>query len=105
MRKEVWIGAVSVRPRAGNRLLGNAASASVAVLAQASNLSDYRNAVADALNHLGFELVDVDDAEPLTERQTKAFVEEYLYILAGEVERTGAVAFGTFHAFEAERVL
>lgn len=99
-RKTTWIGLIEVVPREGSDFLGSAEGAFVNVVALASNASDYRESVERAVNELGLDLVDVEDAEPLSNRLKKWTVDEEIRDMAETVKRLGSVAFGTFDTYK-----
>jgi hypothetical protein len=68
----------------------------VQVLALASNHAEYRTAVEQACDALGFDLEELEDAEPLAVRLGGWSVNESLLAKASEVESTGFPRFGTF---------
>lgn len=96
---EVWIGLAEVRQRPGAGVLLDRNAAAVNVLALAADAQGFTAAATSALGKLGFDLVDMEDAEPLRLRVQKYSVDEALLTLAKDVERTRRPMFGTFHTW------
>lgn len=74
-------------------------AAAVNVLALAQDAQGFTAAASGALDELGFDLVAVEDPEPLRMRLQAFTVDEGLLALAREVETTGRPKFGTFHTW------
>ena len=100
--REIWIGLAEVHHRPGSGVLLDSNAAFVNALAYASNEAEYRDAITDRLNAMGFDLISVEDAEPLSTRLKEHVVGKDLLELAPEVERTGVPRFGTFHTWTAD---
>lgn len=96
---EVWIGLAEVRQRPGAGVLLDRNAAAVNVLALAQEAQGFTAAATSALDKLGFDLVAMEDAEPLRVRLQTHSVDEALLALAEEVETTGDPQFGTFHTW------
>jgi hypothetical protein len=94
--QEVWIGLAEVHQRLGAGVLMDENDAYVQVLALASSPESFRAAVQVAINDLGFDLVDLEDSEPLADRLHSSTVHESLLVKAAEVRETGYPRFGTF---------
>jgi hypothetical protein len=97
--EHVWIGLAELRQRAGAGVLLDRNNAFTNVLALAQNVDGFRDAVARALAEEGFDLVDLEDAEPLHLRLMTHSVDEELLKLASEVQRTGQPLFGRLHTW------
>jgi hypothetical protein len=94
--RQVWIGLASVHQRPGAGVLMDENDAFVQVLALASSPDEYRVAVGRAFDTMGFDLLELEDIEPLAERLRHSTVDESLIAKAGEVESTGFPRFGPF---------
>jgi hypothetical protein len=99
---EVWIGLVEVRQRPGAGVMLDRNEAFTNALARANDQTSYRQAVEHALDELGFDLVSIEDAEPLRERVANFEVAGDLLELAGMVEIGGAPRFGEFHTWRSD---
>jgi len=98
--EEVWIGRVEVVPHAGNEILGDAPGAYSNVLARASSVPEYRAKVVAALTEEGLNVVEIEDAEPLRERQTRFQVPDAILAIAEGAPKR--VVWDTFYIFESE---
>jgi hypothetical protein len=56
--------------------------------------------VTAALDELGLDLIDVDEAEVLPVTLSKANVSDEIREMANTVRRSDSVAFGTFYVFD-----
>lgn len=74
----------------------------VNVLAIADGLSAFREEVVQGLDAIGFDLVELEDSEPLAERRATNVVSAELLTLVSEVEATGTPRFGRFHTWRSE---
>jgi hypothetical protein len=98
-KPDVWIGLAEVRQQPGAGILLDRNGAIVNVLALAQDEAAFRDAVETALRNLGFELVLLENAEPLQERLNKYQVADDLLKLGDEVRASGTPMFGTFHTW------
>jgi len=71
-------------------------------LANARDVAEYEREIAAALGTRGFDLVALEDVEPLATRLRRASVAEDLLSLAEQVRADGSPKFGTFHTWTAE---
>jgi hypothetical protein len=94
--KEVWIGLASVHQRPGAGVLMDENDAIVQTLGLASSHAEFCEVIRQAFDALGFDLVEVEDVDPLAVRLQKWTVDESLLVKAAEVEKTGFPRFGTF---------
>lgn len=99
MSREVWIGMVNIRPQVGNDLLEGHSGAYVNVLTPAEDLADYGIRVSGALAEMGFDVIEIDDAEPMTQRVRSYVVDPGLKQLAVEVKRDWKLRVGSFHSY------
>ena len=100
--QEVWIGVAEVRQRAGAGVLMDRNEAFVNVLANASGEPSFRAAVSVALHGLGFDLVSVEDPEPLSRRREHYLVTADVLELAEEVKRRGLPRLGDFYTWRSK---
>ena len=98
----VWIGLAEVAQRPGAGVLMDRNGAYVNVLAMATTASEFQVAAAAALAEIGFELLDLEEPEPLARRLEVSEVDANLIALAREVECSGKARFGPFHTWTAE---
>jgi uncharacterized caspase-like protein len=77
-------------------------AAYVNVLAMARTASEFHDAAAAAFRNIGFEVVELEDPEPLARRLEASEVDATLIALAHEVESSGQPRFGSFHTWTAE---
>lgn len=97
---EVWIGLAQVIERRGGNVLQGSPGAFVNILARACGVEEYHAVVTGAVDELSLDLKEIEDAEPLWQRTNRTSVEPQLLNEAELVRITGAVRFGTFHAFD-----
>lgn len=70
------------------------------VVASAADLSEFEQKVKLALDELGLDLIEMEDAEALPLTLSKAHVSEEVLTMAKTVRKAGSVAFGTFYVFD-----
>jgi hypothetical protein len=93
---EMWIGLANVHQRPGAGVLMDENDAYVQTLALASGRDAFYATVRSAVNDLGFDLVELEDFEPLVDRLRRTTVDESLLTKAAEVPETGYPRFGPF---------
>lgn len=71
----------------------------VNVLAMAWNEDSFLREAREALDQLGFDLLALEEPEPLRRRASQYHVAEELLSLAMEVETSGEAKFGTFRTW------
>jgi hypothetical protein len=94
--KEVWIALLLVHQRPGARVLMDENDAYVQTLALASSTREYEKIVRDTLGERGFDVVEIEDPEPLSERMKSWTVDPSLLSIASQVEKSGEVGVGPF---------
>ena len=99
-KDELWIGLAKVEQVKRNGVLGDADGAYTNAIGRASSRLRFRAKVSDGLTQLGLKLIRLEDAETLRERLSKYSIDPELMKVAEDAEVTGAVEFGTFHAFD-----
>ena len=100
VRSCLWKALVGTVQRPGVSFLGEAKGAYVNVVASAADLPELEQKVKLALDELGLDLLEMDDAEILPLTLSKAHVSEEILTMAKTVRRLGSVAFGTFYVFD-----
>jgi hypothetical protein len=94
----VWIALVHVGARnASSPLTG--VGAYVNAVGPASGANDFRQQLADAVDNLELDLLEIEDAEPLDERRAHYQVDAEIDELETQARRDGALHFGTFHNY------
>lgn len=101
-KTEVWIGLVEVNQRPGAGVLMDRNGAITNALAFAESEGQFREAIETALLKLGFDLIAVEDAEPLRVRQEGFEVSSELLELAAELASDRSPRFGAFHTWTAD---
>src|SRR5215467_317381 len=96
----LWKTLVGTVQRPGVSFLGEAKGAYVNVVASAADISELEQKVKLALDELGLDLVEMDEAEVLPLTLSKASVSEEVLTMAKTVRRLDSVAFGTFYVFD-----
>jgi len=99
----IWKALVGVTQREGISFLGTAQGGYVNVVAAAANLSEFTQKVKAALDELGLELIDLDEAEMLPVTLSKANVSDEIRTMANTVRKNDSIAFGTFYVFDDAR--
>ena len=99
---QVWIGLAQVLQRSGTGVLMDRNGAYVNILAMATAAPAFERAARDACAAVGFDLVELEDAEPFEARAAGSQLDQALLSLAKEVESTGAPRFGAFHTWTSE---
>ena len=99
-RSSLWKTLVGTLQRPGVSFLGDAKGAYVNVVASAADLADLEQKVKQALDELGLDLIEMDDAEVLPLVLSKARVSEEILKMAKTVEKLDSVTFGTFYVFD-----
>lgn len=98
---EVWIGLAKVRQRPGAGVLLDRNEAYTNVVALANDEVFFRHVVADSFSRLGFDVVTLDEPEPLAQRLEAFTVSDELLRLAQEVRSSGTPRFDTFQTWTA----
>ena len=91
-----------VRPRMGNKILGKSTSAIVAVVGDASDTEKFLSLVEQQFCDLQFDVLLLEDVEPLASRMTKQNFPEYLTDAIRALSPESPIALGTFHAYSEE---
>jgi hypothetical protein len=100
--KQVWIGLAEVTQRPGAGVLMDRNGAYVNVLALAASASEFHQTAEAALTKLGFQMVELEDSEPIDKKLEGAEGGVELLALAREVEASGEPRFGPFHTWTSD---
>lgn len=100
VRSCLWKTLVGTVQRPGVSFLGDAKGAYVNVVASAEDLLELEQKVKLALDELGLDLIEMDDAEVLPLTLSKARVSKEILTMAKTVRKLDSVAFGTFYVFD-----
>jgi hypothetical protein len=103
MRSSVCIGLVHVRAKTTNQILSTARGAYANALALANDEESFRFEIRAALETLGLDVDEVEDAEPFDVRLSAHSVDLELEDLANQVNVACSVQFGTFHSYRDDR--
>ncbi len=95
----MWIGMVEVNCPPHNDILDGARGAYVNIVAPATSEKDFHHQVEKAVKSLDLTLVNIDDAEPLSQRMTGYQIDEELEKIVKEATEQNSLRFGTFHTF------
>lgn len=98
---EIWIGLVEVRPRKNSGILGNVEGAIVNVITWALDAKEFQKKATELMNNLDFDLINVEDAEPVKDRLQKenSFSEEIEKIILETKTNPNAIRYATFHTW------
>ncbi len=74
----------------------------VSALALAYDGASFRQAIVGAFDDMGFDLIELEDAEPLSQRLAVFQMPTDILALADEVVRTGYPRFGTWYTWTSD---
>ena len=98
--KSIWIGLVQVLSLPDSEVLKEVSGAYVTILTWASRPSEFREKAQELMDHLGLQLVRVEDEEPLSERAKKNELGPEIEQVASEVrENPQSIRYMTFHTW------
>ena len=97
----MWIGLFEVRLEAGSQILEGALGAAVYAAAPAPDPVTFEHEVRRAARELGLVVTQMEDAEPASPCSPSSALHWPGRLVAGD--HTGAVAWGTFHAYDTEQ--
>ena len=95
----MWIGLATVHQRIGAGVLLDRNDAFVNTLALARTADGFTEIVRGGLAQLGFDLIELEEAEPLTERRASHTIPEEIDRLAESALATAAPRFGAFYTW------
>lgn len=95
-----WTALAHVMPRDGNDLLEGARGAFVNAVGPAASATEFEQRVRELVAGLGFELVEIDDLDLISERRSKDELSEELQELANLAAATGKINLGSFHTYD-----
>ena len=104
-RKQLWIGAVEVRPLRGkSEILGDGKGAFVNIVTWATDAEQYRHNAELVIGGLGALFVsEVLNAEPVEDRRARrgnGFNENIEDLISRALANPNAILYGTFHTYE-----
>ncbi len=98
--RELWIGLVEVRKRPDSEFLEGKKGAFTNVITWASTAQEFREKADKLAESLKLFVVDVEDVEPLSERQRKFAIDAELEDIADEARQNAeAILYATFHTY------
>jgi len=98
--RALWIGLVEVRRLPDSKLLKGRKGAFVNVITWASTAVEFRRKVESLATSIKLFVVQVEDAEPLSQRKRTFAIDEELEALADEAYgNPNAILYGTFHTY------
>ena len=98
-----WIGLVEVfGPRNKTLSEEKPKGAFVNVIALACSEQEFFSRVREALEELGFDILDLEDVEPYAERTKKYKIDPKLKEMAAKIDSKNPIGFGTFHMYRPE---
>jgi len=101
VEKSIWIGMVHVLSLPSSEILQGVSGAYVNILTWASNPTSFREKAKELMDYLGLELVGVEDAEPLSEREKRGGLDADIVQVALEVkDNPQAIRYMTFHTWK-----
>jgi hypothetical protein len=101
--KQLWIGAVEVRPlHPKNDVLGDTKGAFVNIVTWACDAEKYERNAELVVGELGLFIGEVINPEPVETRRKRegGFTEEIEDIISRAQDNPNAIIYGTFHTFE-----
>jgi hypothetical protein len=98
-QRQVWAGLATVHQQPGAGVLLDRNDAFVNAVALAHTAEEFTQLVRGALSQLGFELVDLEEIEPLALRRVSFAIPEEMERLANIAQSSVTVEFGAFHTW------
>lgn len=98
--KNIWIGLAHVKPNSGNTSLQDAIGAFVPSLALANNAEDFADKVTSLLEEYDFEVLELEDIEPLETREKHSKISIDIESLASEISNDNPVLLDEFQAYD-----
>jgi len=102
MKEEVWIGLAQLSQRPGTGVLMDRNLAYATVLGLADSADSFKKVVGDAADRMGFDLLELEEEEPVRVRQLRCEVPAAALRLASEVSDTREVRFSPFYTWISE---
>lgn len=102
MKKNIWIGLVNVIPNENCTVINANEGAYTNILAIAESSVEYRSKIKRVLKEYNLTVIDIEDEEPLEERQKKVEIDEEIYEMSQEIFNDNTVKFSTFHTYDLE---
>ncbi len=101
--KQLWIGAVEVRPlQQNNYVLGDTKGAFVNIVTWARDAEEYERNAELVVRKLGLFIGEVINPEPVEAmgKREGRFTEEIEDLISRAKDNPNAIIYGTFHTFE-----
>lgn len=96
----MWTALAHVMPRSGQDLLEGARGAFVNAVGPAPSSAEFEHRLREVVAALGFELIELDDLELMSERRSKYELTEELQAVADLSEATGEIKLGSFYTYD-----
>lgn len=97
---QMWTALAHVMPREETDLLQGARGAFVNAIGPAQSSREFEKNLREVFAGLGFELIEIDDLEPLAVRESKREIPQELTEVAELSRATNQIHLGAFHAYE-----
>ena len=98
--EKIWIGLCHVIPKKGFDNLIKGMGAFVNIVAISSNRKEFEILARETLSKYGFEMIDIQDVETLSERAKKVQISDSILELAQSLNETYPIQFDSFHSYE-----
>jgi hypothetical protein len=98
-RRQAWVGLATVHQHPGAGVLLDRNDAFVNAVALAHTAEEFTELVRGALSRLGFDLVDLEEIEPLAHRRLSYAIPEEMERLAEMTQISATIQFGAFHTW------
>ena len=95
--KQVWIGLACVKATREGLLASGVQGAYVNALVRAETQEQFRDRLVLELTREGFEVIDIEDVEPMANRLGVFEMDEDIREMAAECENSDDVFLGAFH--------
>jgi hypothetical protein len=100
--EEVWIGLAQLSQRPGTGVLMDRNLAYATVLGLADSVDEFKRVITRAADRMGFDLLEMEEEEPLRIRQTRCEIPPAALQLAAEVIDTKEARFSPLFTWIAE---
>lgn len=99
MVEQIWIGLAEIRQRPGAGVIADRNEAFTNVLGYADGIEAFECIVRELCRITGFDLVAIEDSEPLEERKVSYKLDPDIERAAAIVASTGKACFTTLHTW------
>jgi hypothetical protein len=100
MGKRIWIGLVNIIPNDNCKVLDKNEGAFTNILTLAATEEEYRLKIRKVLKEYNLKVVEIEDEEPLIERQKKMEIDKEIYEMSQDEFNDETVKLGTFHTYD-----